>query len=146
MPTRPELARVLDALEKFHGRPDPPPTTDPLELVLWENVAYLADDPRREDAFRALQKRVGTRPEQILSARGDLLLEITGGIVPGNSLEKLRRSAAITLEQFGGDLKAAGKRPLPEARKGLMKFPSIRAPGAGKILLLSPSHPVRRGR
>ena|SRR3989442_1002081 len=42
MPTRPELARVLDALERFHGRPDPPPTTDPLELVLWENVAYLA--------------------------------------------------------------------------------------------------------
>ena len=142
MPTRPELARVLDALEKFHGRPDPPPTTDPLELVLWENVAYLADDPRREDAFRALKKRVGTRPEQILSARGDLLLEITGGIVPGNSLEKLRRSAAIDLEQFGGDLKAAVKRPLPQARKALMKFPSIGAPGADKILLLSRSHPV----
>jgi endonuclease-3 len=142
MTTRPELARVLDALEKFHGRPDPPPTTDPLELVLWENVAYLADDPRREDAFRALKKRVGTRPEQILSARGDLLLEVTGGIVPGNSLEKLRRSAAIALEQFGGNLKAAVKRPLPEARKALMKFPSIGAPGADKILLLSHSHPV----
>jgi len=142
MPTRPELARVLDALEKFHGRPDPPPTTDPLELVLWENVAYLADDRRRADAFRALKKRVGTRPEQILSARGDLLLEITGGIVPGNSLEKLRRTAAIALEQFGGSLKATVKLPLPEARKALMKFPSIGAPGADKILLLSRSHPV----
>ena len=143
MPTRPELARVLDALEKFHGRPDPPPTTDPLELVLWENVAYLADDPRREDAFRALKKRVGTRPEQILSARGDVLLEIArAGIVPGNSLEKLRRTAAIALEQFGGNLKTAVKRPLPEARKALMKFPSIGAPGADKILLLSHSHPV----
>jgi hypothetical protein len=76
MSTRPELARVLDALEKLHGAPAPPPTTDPLELVLWENVAYLADDQRREDAFRALKKRVGTRPEQILSARGDVLLEI----------------------------------------------------------------------
>jgi len=34
------------------------------------------------------------------------------------------------------------RRPLPEARKALMKFPSIGAPGAEKILLLSGSHPV----
>jgi endonuclease III len=142
MPTRPDLARVLDVLEKVHGRPNPPPTTDPLELVLWENIAYLADDERRADAFRALKKRVGTRPEQILSARVDVLTEITGGIMPGNSLQKLRRTAAIALEQFGGDLKTAVKRPLPEAHKALMKFPSIGAPGADKILLLSRSHPV----
>jgi len=44
MPTRPDLARVLDALERHHGTPKPPPTTDPLELVRWENVAYLADE------------------------------------------------------------------------------------------------------
>lgn len=143
MPSGPDLARVLDALEKAAGRPKPPPTKDPLELVLWENVAYLADDERRAEAFRALKKRVGTRPEQILSARGEELLEIArAGIVAGNSVEKLRRTAAIALEQFGGDLKSAMKRPLPEARKALTKFPSIGAPGAEKILLLSRSHPV----
>ena len=143
MPTRPDLARVLDALEKLHGAPRPPPTTDPLELVLWKNVAYLADDQRRDDAFRALKKRVGTRPAQILSARGEVLLEIArAGIVAGGSVDKLRRTATIALEQFGGDVRAAVKRPLPEARKALMKFPSIGAPGAEKILLLSRSHPV----
>jgi endonuclease III len=143
MPSRPDLARVLDALEKAHGTPKAPSPTDPLELVLWENVAYLADDERREAAFRALKKRVGTRPEQVLSAPGDVLLEIArAGIVAGSSVEKLRRAAAIALEQFGGDLKAAVKRPLPEARKALMKFPSLGAPGAEKVLLLSRSHPV----
>jgi endonuclease-3 len=137
------LAGVLDALEKLHGEPPPPPTTEPLELVLWENVAYLADDRRREDAFAALKKRVGTRPERILSARREVLLEIAGaGIVAGNSVDKLRRTAAIALEQFGGDLRTPMKRPLSEARRALMKFPSIGAPGADKILLLSRSHPV----
>jgi len=143
MPTRPDLRPVIDALEEVHGKPKPPPTTDPLELVLWENVAYLADDERRAEAFRALKKRVGTRPEQILAARGGVLFDIArAGIMPGDSSEKLRRTAAIALEQFGGDLKAAAKRPLSEARKALMKFPSIGAPGAEKILLLSGSHPV----
>ena len=143
MTSRPDLARVLDVLEKAHGKPKPPPTTEPFELVLWENVAYLADDERREEAFRALKKRVGTRPERILSARGEVLLEIArAGIVAGRSVEKLRRAAAVALQQFGGDLRSVVKRPLPEARKALMKFPSIGAPGAEKILLLSRSHPV----
>ena len=143
MPSRSSLARALDALEKLHGAPLPPPTRDPLELVLWENVAYLADDTRRAAAFRALKKRVGTRPEEILAARGEILFEVgRAGIMPGGSAEKLRRTAAIALEQFGGDLKAAVKRPLPEARKALMKFPSLGAPGAEKILLLSGRHPV----
>lgn len=143
MPDRPDLVRVLDALEKVHGRPEPPPTADPLELVIWENVAYLAGDERRAGAFRALKKRVGTRPEQILSARGETLLDITrAGVMAGGSSDKLRRTAAIALEQFGGDLKEAVTRPLPEARKALMKFPSIGAPGAEKILLLSRRHPV----
>jgi len=143
MPSRSPLVRALDALEKLHGAPPAPPTRDPLELVLWENVAYLADDTRRAEAFRALKKRVGTRSEEVLAARGELLFEIgRAGIMPGGSAEKLRRTAAIALEQFGGDLKAVVKRPLPEARKALMKFPSLGAPGAEKILLLSGCHPV----
>jgi endonuclease III len=138
-----DLPRVLDALEKLYGRPEPPPTADPLELVLWENVAYLAEDDRRAAAFRALRKRVGTRPEQILAAPGAVLQEIAGaGILAGKQVEKMRRTAVIALEQFGGDVGAAAKRPFPDARKALMKFPSIGAPGAEKILLLSRHHPV----
>jgi endonuclease III len=143
MPTRSALPRALGALEKLYGAPTAPPTRDPFELVLWENVAYLADDARRTEAFRALKKRVGTRPDEILAAPGEVLFEIgRAGILPGGSAEKLRRTAAVALEQLGGDLRGAAKRPLPEARKALMKFPSLGAPGAEKVLLLSRSHPV----
>src|SRR5262245_11525330 len=143
MPAAPDLPRVLDTLEKLYGKPAPPPTTDPLELVLWENVAYLADDEKRAAAFRTLKKEVGTRPERILAASGAVLQQIAkAGIMAGNQVEKMRLIAAIALEHFGGDVGAAAKRPLPEARKALMKFPSIGAPGAEKILLFSRSHPV----
>jgi endonuclease III len=71
------------------------------------------------------------------------LREIAGaGIMAATRVEKLRRAAAIALEQFGGNLETAVKRPLPEARQALMKFPGIGAPVADKILLLSRSHPV----
>jgi endonuclease III len=83
MTSRPDLARVLDVLEKAHGKPKPPPTTEPFEIA-------------------------------------------RAGIVAGSSVEKLRRTAAVALEQFGGDLRSAMKRPLPEARKALKKFPLCR--------------------
>ena len=132
---------MLDALERLYGKLDPPPTTDPLELVLWENVAYLASDERRAEAFRLLKKRVGTRPEAILGARGADLERSPEPDMAGTR-GQAEATAAIALEQFGGELGAAARRPLPEARKALMKFPGIGAPGAEKILLLSRSHPV----
>ncbi|MGH7452586.1 MAG: hypothetical protein ACRENG_14660, partial [bacterium] len=110
---------------------------------LWENVVYLADDERREQAFRLLKQRVGTKPQQILAAPDELLFEIASlGILPEQRVEKLRKIAKIALEEFQGDLRAILKKPLREAKKSLQKFPSIGEPSAEKILLFSRSYPM----
>ena len=49
------FAKLIDALEKHHGRPPTLPVTTALGLVLWENVAYLASDKRRAQAFEELR-------------------------------------------------------------------------------------------
>jgi endonuclease III len=114
-----------------------------LELILYENVAYLADDARREKALHALRTRVGLSPAKILAAPQATLLQIAShGIVPEQTVEKLRTIAAIALEEFGGTLSEVTRRPLQDAKKALKKFPSIGDPGAEKILLFSKSQPI----
>lgn len=139
----PPLRRALAALRRLYGKPAPPAVTDPFELILYENVAYLAEDARRDEAFRMLKERVGLSPEQVLAAPRATLHEIARkGIVPARTVEKLREIAAIALEDFGGDLSAIVRRPAKEAMKALKKFPSIGDPGAEKVLLFSGSVPV----
>jgi endonuclease III len=135
---------ILSKLEKFYGRPKPPKITDPLELILFENVAYLADDDKRTVAFAALKKKIGTRPEQILKATQKQLEEITrlGGIVPDLRAQRLRQIAEVAYYIYKGDLAAELKKPLPQAKKALKKFPSIGDPGAEKILMMTCSYPV----
>jgi endonuclease-3 len=112
-------------------------------MVLWENVAYLADDDRRLQAFQTLKKRIGTDPAQVLSAPDEALLEVTRhGIMAEQSAEKLRKCAKTVLENFDGDLWPVLKLPLPKARKALQTFPGIGEPGAEKILLFTHTYPV----
>jgi endonuclease III len=134
---------LLDALREVYGAPEPPRLTDPLALVLWENVAYLVDDRRRAEAYRALAERVGSRPKQILAAPPEVLAAIARiGAMAESRAEKLRAVAEVALREFGGDLGGLGGMPLPVARKALQRFPGIGAPGADKILLFSRCHPV----
>ena len=56
------LTQIFARLKQFNGAPAPPSVTDPFEQVLWENVAYLADDAKRSAAFSALRKSVGLDP------------------------------------------------------------------------------------
>jgi len=63
------LSKLVDKLLQHYGAPGPPPSTDPLELIIWENIAYLANDKRRAEAFVILKRTIGTRPEQILGAQ-----------------------------------------------------------------------------
>lgn len=131
-------------LERFYGRPKLPTITDPLELILLENVAYLADDEKRGAAFAALKKKIGTRPEQILKASQKQLEEITrlGGIVPELRAQRLRQIAELVHFIFRDDLAAELKRPLSQAKKSLKRFPTIGDPGAEKILMLTRTYPV----
>ena len=145
MPTpRKDLRQVIARLEEQYGGPEPPPATDPLEMILWENVAYLVDDARRLKAFRALKRRIGTRPHDILAAPAEKLHEVArlGGMRPEARVEKLRGIAALVLGEFEGDLDGVLDTAPPAAKRALKKFPGIGDPGAEKILLFSRRLPV----
>ncbi len=134
---------VIDRLGAHYGRPKPSSLTNPWLLILWENVAYLADDERRAKAFRTLRKEVGVRPAEILAASDESLLRVTAhGIMAERFAQKLRQCARICLEDFDGDLNPVLKWPLAKAKKALQKFPGIGEPGAEKILLLSRKEPI----
>ena len=137
------FSKLVDELQHHYGLPAPPPSTDPLELIIWENIGYLASDERRAGAFAALKRSIGTRPEQILAAKHSALAAIgKAGILPDVSGEKLVAIAKIAYEEFDSDLRSVLKKPLSQAKKALKKFPSIGDPGAEKILLLTGSYPV----
>jgi endonuclease III len=112
------FSKLVDKLQQHYGFPAPPPSTDPLELVIWENIAYLASDKRRAEAFATLKQTIGTRPEQILAAQHSTLAAIgKAGILPDVSAEKLLTIAKIAYEEFDSDLWTALKKPLPQAKR-----------------------------
>ena len=138
------LTQVVARLSKFYGAPAPPPVTDPFEHVLWENVAYLADDGKRAAAFAALRKTVGLSPERILKAKTEKLLAVTqiGGMVPELRAQRLRQSAEIVQILLKGKLNDVLGESLATAKKTLQRFPTIGEPGAEKILMFAGKYPV----
>jgi endonuclease III len=141
--TRITLPLVVERLQTHFGKQKLLKLDGPWEMILWENVAYLADDDRRKQAFQTLKKRIGTEPTQILSASDEALLDVTRhGIMPERFAEKLRKCAQIALEGFDGDLRPILKLPMPKAKKALQRFPGIGEPGAEKILVFSRTYPV----
>lgn len=141
---RKSFLRIIEELQNFYSPPEPPKITDPLGMILLENVAYLVSDERREQAFDTLRERVGLTPPEILTAHEESLLEVArlGGMHPAARVEKLRRIAQTALQEFEGDLDKVLKLPLAQAKKSLKKFPGIGDPGAEKILLFSKTHPI----
>ncbi|MBV8207556.1 MAG: hypothetical protein JO041_12245 [Acidobacteria bacterium] len=138
------LTGIVRSLQRHYGKPEPPVSRDPFELVLYENVIYLGTDERRLAAFRELKERIGASPAELLKAENDTILEITrmGSIVPVNSARKVRLIAELGHFVFKDDVASVLKLPLKEAKKALMKFPSIGEPAAEKILLFCGAHPV----
>ena len=135
---RVSLGGVIDRLEGLYGRPDPPEVTDPLEMILFENIAYLAADAKRLDAWKEFRKRIGIKPARILAASASELLPIArAGILAADRVEKVKDVAAIALKEFDGDLAGALDESPGKARQTLKKFPGIGEPGADKILLFS---------
>ena len=135
------LREAVKVLREHYGPPAGPPTDDPFELVLWENVAYLAPRARRREAFEQLKSTVGTAPALILAAKQSALERVTArGILKSTFAAKLRECASIAVNDFGGDLGAAIRRPLDAAKRALRLFPGIGEPGAEKILLFTGQH------
>jgi len=137
--SRARFRAVIAALEKMYGRPASPAVTDPFEMIVRENVAYLVTDERRETAFSLLREKVGTTPGEILKAPKATLHEITrlGGMHPEQRVDRLRDIARLAVSDFGGDLVPALGEPPAKAKRLLRKFPGIGDPGAEKILLFN---------
>ena len=144
MSAAPDLRKIVARLAAHYGKSRSPIATDPFELVLLENVAYLVSDKQREEAFKLLRKHAGTKPHEILSASDESILKATklGGMHPEQRVARLREIALIAMNEFGADLKQALKLPLPKAKQALRKFPGIGEPSAEKILLFTRSYPV----
>ena len=135
------LKAVLIRLRDHYGTPAPEPPRDPFQLILLENVAYLATGERRRAAFAELARTVGTTPEAILKAPAAQLRAVTArGVLADTFADKLRDCATIAVHDFGGDLTEVLDRPLAEAKKALRRFPGIGEPGAEKILLFARRH------
>ena len=137
-----DLDAVVTRLARHYGPPEAPITRDPFEMIVLENVAYLAPDQRREEVFRKLQKRAGTTPARILAAPLETLREIAalGGMYPDVRAQRLREAARLARDEFGGDLRTIFKLDFAKARRALKKFPVIGEPGAEKILLFGGAH------
>jgi endonuclease-3 len=118
----------------------PPALSDPLALILWENVGYLIDDERRAALFAEFAERVGLSAAAIDRADGKLLLELAsrGGMRPDVRVDRFRAIARLVLDRATGDLAAALARLPPAKAKTLLRaFPMIGGPGADKILLFA---------
>jgi len=134
------LQAVLAALSSHYPVPPGPPATDPLALIIWENIGYLIDDERRQVLFDEFANRVGLTADLIDQADDAVLLDIAnrGGMRPETRVQRWRTIARISLEACGGDLAAAlSARSLAGARRLLKTFPVIGDPGADKVLLFS---------
>jgi endonuclease III len=132
---------LIERLAQLYGEPAPLAVTEPFAMILWENVAYLANDEKRAEAFAELQKKVGLHPGDIRKAKASVLLSVAGkGIVPAATVEKLRRAAEIAHDSFGDNLEPILDKPLAAAKKDLRQFPAIGEPSAEKILLFNRRH------
>lgn len=138
------LTQLLDRLEEFHGKPKRPPVTDPFEMVVHRNAGYPQSDERCDKGFQSLKKDIGLTPQKILAAPdAKLAAALKGsGMHPEGRARRLKDCAALVEREFAGDLRAALKLPVAQARKVFKEFPTIGDSGADKILLFTKTAPV----
>jgi endonuclease-3 len=116
------------------------PLSDPLAILVWENIGYLIDDARRSELFAEFKKRIGLKAHEISNAPIPVLTDIAkrGGMHPQKRAERLREIGALAICQCDGDVPATLRAlPLAKARALLKKFPSVGDPGADRILLFA---------
>jgi endonuclease III len=116
------------------------PLTDPLAILVWENIGYLIDDARRAELFGEFAKKIGLTAPRIANAPTPTLNDIArrGGMHPQKRAERLVEIGRLAVEECGGDIAGSLRMlPLPKARALLKKFPSVGDPGADRILLFA---------
>ena len=131
------LRKLVAGLKARYGEPKLPAAKGPFELVLWENACYLLSDERRAAVFEGLREQVGLNAAALWKADQAVLLPLArmGGMRPETRVFRWREIARIAQDQFSGNLDGILKGPFAAARKALLQFPNIGAPGAEKILM-----------
>jgi len=148
-PTKPKLARILDALEAAYGAQKAAGPGNPYEMIVYLNCGYPATDAACARGFEALQRDVGLLPRQILAVPQQKLAKLMrpSVMMPKICAERLKEIAGKVKNEFGGNLMAAlrgrmNDKDQPEegvkaTKKILQEFPVIGEPSAEKILLFS---------
>ena len=134
------LGQLLATLRRCYGKPAPPATTDPFQMILWEAVGYLCTDAQRKHAFDTLRARVGLTADAVVAAPDATLHAVArlGGAMAADARgNRMRHSAELVLRRWNGDLRNALRLPLPQARTALTEFSGIGEPGADKILVFN---------
>ncbi|MBK8098424.1 MAG: hypothetical protein IPK26_15045 [Planctomycetes bacterium] len=135
-PRRTRLQKCLELLVEHQGPLTGGPPRDPWAAILWENVVYLTDEQRRDEAFLALERATSLRPDRLLEATDDALLGICGkGKMAASQVQKLRDCARLFLEI--GDPRTLVTLPESRAMTALQEFPGIGRPGAERLLLFA---------
>src|SRR5689334_5149440 len=123
-------------------------------MIVFLNSGYPASDAKCAKGFEALKREIGEQPKKILAVSKAKLAKVMrpNVILPGLCAERLKEIAGRVSNEFKGDLTAALKQRLREAKepekglkaakKVLQEFPVIGEPSAEKILLFSGLVPV----
>lgn len=138
-----DLKQAIAKLAKLY--PPPPPLTDPLAILVWENVGYLIDDARRAGLFAEFEKKIGLKAQGMANAPMPMLADIAkrGGMHPQKRAERLIEIGRLAIGECDGDVvRALRALPLPKARALLKKFPSVGDPGADRIILFAGIAPL----
>lgn len=152
MPTK--LTQILDGLQSMYGPQKLAGPTDPYEMIVFLNSGYPASDSKCAKGFEALKREVGVQPKKVLAVSKAKLAKVMRPtvIIPSVSAERLKEIARRVRDEFKGNLTAALKQRLREAKEPekalraakrvLQEFPVIGEPSAEKILLFSGLAPV----
>jgi endonuclease-3 len=121
------LSAIVDRLREVYGA-QRPRITDPYEMILLENVAYLVDDARRRETFEKLRDEIGLEPEAILAASPAKIAKVIegGGMLPPHRAQKVIACARLA-QKIGVALD----------KKILRQYPGVGEPMADKILLFN---------
>jgi endonuclease III len=139
------LSQLIQLLGRQYGPQGSLTPKDPFQLLLWEYVAYLADDETRAAAFAELKATVGLRPADVAAAPLAVLSAVArlgGPIAVAQRATRMRDVAVTVRDTWSGSLRGVLRLPYAQARRALKAFPSIGPPGADKILLLAGARPI----
>src|SRR5260221_3729697 len=122
------LNQLIAVLGRHYGPQPSLAPKDPFHLLLWEYVAYLADDATRASALAELKATVGLRPSEAAAAPLPVLgavARLGGPIAVAQRASRMRDVAVTVRDRWRGSLRGGLRLPYPEPGRALKAFPAI---------------------